>query len=159
MPVQTTYEKNQMPAFEGQRANLGLINIISKVVEGKGIPFGRAVVRGTADNQVKLPSKSGQYFMGVTEMTTAWTENSDGVYLYEEFREANIIDFGMVCAYTEQAVVPGDSVYFRHTTKKSSDIAGRFRRDSDDKNADKVVGATWETTTPAGGVGQIKLRY
>ena len=58
MPVQssTDYSAAHNAAFEGQRANLGLINIKSKVAQGSDIPFGRAVVRGTADNQAILPS-------------------------------------------------------------------------------------------------------
>ena len=122
------------------------------------IAFGRAVVRGTDDNQALLPSTTGQAFLGVTEMTTAWTEQADGDHLYEEYRKMNIIDFGMVYVYTEQSVVPGDSVYFRHTADTAPlDIVGRFRKDTSGGDADQVIGATFETTTAAGEIAIIKL--
>ena len=157
-PVQTTYEAEHDPAFEGQRANLGLINITSKVAEAGDIPFGRAVVRGTADNQAKLPTTGSQAFMGITEMTTAWAENASDLHLYEQYREMNIIDFGEVWVYTEQSVVPGDAVYFRHTADTAPlDVVGRFRKDSSGGNADLITGASFETTTAAGGIAKVNL--
>jgi len=157
-PVQTTYEAEHATAFEGQRANLGLINVTSKVAETGDIPFGRAVVRGTADNQAKLPTTGSQAFIGITEMTTAWAENATELHLYERYREMNIIDFGMVWVYTEQAVVPGDAVYFRHTADTAPlDIVGRFRKDASGADADLIVGASFETTTAAGGIALVNL--
>lgn len=158
MPVQTTYTAEHNAAFEGQRATLELTNVMSKVAEDGDIPFGRAVVRGTADNQAKLPTATGQSLMGITEMTTAWSETSSDLHLYEQYREMNIIDFGSVWVYTEQSVVPGDAVYFRHTAEASPlNIVGRFRKDSSSSNADLIQGAAFETTTAAGGIAKIKL--
>lgn len=159
MPVQTSYTAEHAAAFEGQRANLGLINILSKVVElAAGIPFGRAVVRGTADNQCLLPTATGQDFLGFTEMTTAWAEGSSDLHLYERYREANIVDFGEIWLYTEQSVVPGDPVYFRHTADTAPlDILGRVRKDASGGDADLIQGATFETTTAAGGIAKIKM--
>lgn len=157
-PVQTSYEAEHAAAFEGQRAELGLINISSKVAQDGDIPFGRAVVRGTADNQAKLPTAGSQAFMGITEMTTAWSENASDLHLYEQYREMNIIDFGMVWVYAEQSVVPGDAVYFRHTAAGSPlDVVGRFRKDSGGGNADLITGASFESTTAAGGIALVNL--
>lgn len=161
MPVQgsTEYTAEHAAAFEGQRANLGLINIISKVVElAAGIPFGRAVVRGSADNQCLLPTATGQDFLGFTEMTTAWAENPSDLHQYERYREANIIDFGEVWLYTEQSIVPGDPVYFRHTAAAAPlAILGRVRKDTGGGNCDLIQGATFESTTAAGGIAKVKL--
>jgi len=157
-PVQTSYAAEHAAAFEGQRADLGLINISSKVAQDGDIPFGRAVVRGTADNQAKLPTAGSQAFMGITEMTTAWAENASNLHLYERYREMNIIDFGMVWVYTEQSVVPGDAVYFRHTADTAPlDIVGRFRKDASGADADLITGASFETTTAAGGIALVNL--
>lgn len=161
MPVQTStdYLAAHVAGFEGQKVDLELTNITSKVVEtALGIPFGRAVVRGTADNQTKLPTATGQAFVGVTEMTSAGVEDADAVHQYEYQREANIIDFGKLYVYTEQSVVPGNAVYFRHTADTAPlDVVGRFRKDASGTDADLIQGATWETTTAAGGIGIIKL--
>lgn len=158
MPVQTTYASVRPVAFEGMRANLGLTNITSKVAEDSAVPFGRAVTRGTADNQCKLPTATGEDFLGVSEMTSAWSENSDDLHVYEEYREVNIVDFGSIWVYTEQSVVPGNSVFFRHTADTAPlDVLGRFRKDSSGGDADQVLGATFETTAAAGELARIKL--
>jgi hypothetical protein len=160
MPVQgaSDYNATHDPGFEGQKVDLQLTNIVSKVAEGGDIPFGRAVVQGTADAQAKLPSATGQTFLGITEMTTAWAENASNLHVYDQYREMSIIDFGEVWVYTEQSVVPGDAVYFRHTAEAAPlAIVGRFRKDSSGGNADLVQGAKWNTTTAAGAIGKIKL--
>jgi len=157
-PVQTAYEAEHAPAYEGQRSSLVLTNIISKVAEGSAIAFGRAVVRGTEDNQAQLPSATGEDFMGVTEMTTAWSEGADDLHQYDENREMNIIDFGDVWVYTEEAVVPGDDVFFRHTADTAPlDVIGRFRKDNSGGDADQIPGATFETTAGAGELAKIHL--
>jgi len=69
----------------------------------------------------------------------------------------NIIDFGRMYAVCEDGCVPGDDVFFRHTTGTGTTI-GAFRTDDDTNTADQVAGATWETTTSAGGLGIIQLR-
>lgn len=158
MPVQTAYTAEHAAAFEGQRSNLGLTNITSRVAQGGDIPFGRAVVRGTADNQAKLPTGASQGFLGITEMTTAWAENSSDLHLYPEYREMNIIDFGEIWVYTEQSVVPGDAVYFRHTADTAPlDIVGRFRKDSSGGDAELITGAAFQTTAAAGGIAKVKM--
>lgn len=158
MPVQTSYEAEHSAAYEGQRSDLGLINITSKVAQAGDIPFGRAVVRGTADNQAKLPTAGGQGFLGITELTTAWSENASNLHLYSQYREMNIIDFGEVWVYTEQSVVPGNAVYFRHTADTAPlDVVGRFRKDASGADAELIVGASFETTTAAGGIAKVKL--
>ncbi|RLB93612.1 MAG: hypothetical protein DRH26_03490 [Deltaproteobacteria bacterium] len=158
MPVQTSYTAEQVAAFEGQRANLGLTNITSKAAQAGDIPFGRAVVRGTADNQAKLPTAGSQGFLGITEMTTAWSENASDLHLYEQYREMNIIDFGLIWVYTEQSVVPGNAVYFRHTADTAPlDILGRFRKDTSGGDAELITGASFESTTAAGGIALVNL--
>lgn len=157
-PVQTSYTAEMAAAFEGQRSNLGITNVTSRVAESGDIPFGRAIVQGTADNQGKLPTATGQVFIGVSEMTTAWSENASDLHLYSQYREMNIIDFGEVWVYTEQSVVPGDDAYFRHTADTAPlNIVGRFRKDASGGDADQVIGAKWMTTTAAGGIGKVKL--
>lgn len=158
MPVQTAYEAEHGAAYEGQRVDLGLINITSKVAQAGDIPFGRAVVRGTADNQAKLPTAGSQGFLGITEMTTAWSENASNLHLYSQYHEMNIVDFGEVWVYTEQSVVPGDAVYFRHTADTAPlDITGRFRKDASGADAELITGASFESTTAAGGIAKVKL--
>lgn len=156
--IQTSYSAAHDPGFEGQRVDLQLTNIDSKTCEDGNIAFGRAVVRGTGDDQAKLPTATGQAFLGITEYTSAGNETSSGLHLYEQYKEANILNFGQIYAYTEESVVPGNAVYFRHTADTAPlDVVGRFRKDASGGDADLITGATWETTTAAGGIGIINL--
>ena len=156
-PVQTTYSAEHAAAVAGQRSDFGLVDIVSKVAEGSDVNFGLAVVRGTGDKQAKLPSAAGQSFLGVTEYTTAWAANASDIHLYAENREMNILDLGRIYVVTEQAVVPGDPVFFRHTAP-GAEVVGAFRKDADTANADQIQGASFESTTGAGGIAQIQLR-
>lgn len=159
-PVQSSndYQARHEEGYEGQRIDFQLVNITSKTIEGANVAFGRAVVRGTGDEQVVLPSAAGEDFMGITEYTSAGLVQVDGSHEYEVNREANILDLGPIYVYTETAVVPGDSVFFRHTAGIAPlDIVGRFRNDADTANADQIPGATFESTTAAGGIAKIKL--
>lgn len=158
MPVQTTYEAEYPVALEGQRTNLGLTNITSKAAEDSDIAFGRAVVRGTGDDQAKLPTGASQGFLGITELTSAWSIGSDNLHEYSENREMNIINFGEIWIYTEQSVVPGDAVYFRHTADIAPlNVIGRFRKDASGGDAELIVGASFESTAAAGEIAKINL--
>lgn len=157
MGVQTTYEAELTAAQEGQRVDLGLINIISRVVEdAAGIQFGRAVVRGTDESQCQLPSAAGEDFLGITQYTSAWTQDNDGLHEYTQYREANIIDFGMIWVSPEVSVVPGEPVYYRHTATGSEEY-GALRNDDDSGDATLIVGATFESTASAAGIAIVRL--
>ena len=155
-PIQNSYAAIHAAAFVGQRADFGLFDIQSKAAE-VDVPFGLAIVRGSADDTCKLPTVAGQAFLGISEYTTAWAADSSDVHFYEKYREVNIVDFGRVHAICEDGCVPGDPVFFRHTTGTGT-LIGSFRTDADTATADQIAGATWETTAAAGGLAIIQLR-
>jgi hypothetical protein len=161
MPVQSSndYKAIHGAGFEGQIVDLQLKNITSKVVEvSTGIPFGRAVVRGTGDNGIVLPSSATDAFIGLSVMTTDGVESVDGVHQYEYQREANVLDVGIMYLYTETSVVPGDPVFFRYTAKTAPlDIVGRVRKDADTASAKQIIGATFESTGVAGDLVKVKI--
>lgn len=147
MPVQTSYG-NLPVAFNGQIADINPNEIISKVAEGN-IGFGYPVVRGTSENQGKIPSATGQKFIGVCAYTLGAYSSSDDVSKVEDTRIANVLRSGYVWVTTEQAVVAGDPVYFVHTA-----TVGKFRKDANTDKADAITGATFET---AAGIGELVL--
>lgn len=159
MSVQTTYESNISAAYEGQLANLEQNNnVISKYCEGSAIDYGRAIVRGTEDEQVVLPSATGQKFMGITVYTTEGVIEPDDERTYKQYNAAGILREGLIWGYTEQSVVPGDPVFFRHTADAAPlDVIGRFRKDLDTDKADQIEGATFESTATAGELVLIRL--
>ena len=159
MPVQTTYIDPRIKGFEGQVADFGLKNNFSKACElAAGISAGRAVVRGTADGQALLPTATGQELLGFTNLTSAGVSTSAGVHLYEENESMNILDIGPIYLFTEQSVVPGDKVFYRHTSKGGNTVIGRVRKDADVNTADEIQEATFESTTAAGALALVWLR-
>jgi hypothetical protein len=159
MPVQTSYLANHLPGFEGQEGDFGLRNKFTRACElAAGINFGRAVVRGTADDQATLPTASGQDFMGFTNYTSAGSADGSDEHLYQQYTSMNIMDYGPIWLYTEQSVVPGDRVFFRHTARGGNTVIGRVRKDADVNTADEVQNATFESTTSAGAMALVWLR-
>ena len=156
-PVQTAYQATLDAAFEGQKTDLGMVDIISKLAEGGDIDFGRAVVRGTDDGSAILPSVTGEDFLGVTEYTTAWAANASDIHLYQQYREMNIVRVGRIWVWTEQAVVPGDPAFFRYAAGAGGTVIGRFRKDVDTASADAIPGATFESTAGAGSLAILQL--
>lgn len=157
-PVQTAYEANHEPAFAGMRADLGLVDIISKAAEGSDINFGLAVVQGTADDQAILPADAAGLFLGVTEYTTAWAANASDVHLYEENREMNILGFGRVWVVCEDGCVPGDDAFYRYAAGAGGTVIGAFRTDVDTASAAAVPGGTFRSTAAAGELAILQLR-
>lgn len=145
--VQTTY--GDMPvAYAGQLADINPQEIISVMAEGD-ISFGYPVVRGTADGQGKIPSATGQNFLGVNVYTIGAYSSTDDITKTNDTEIASVVRSGYVWVTTEQAVVAGDPVYFVHTA-----TVGKFRKDANTDKADAITGATFEG---AAGVGELVL--
>jgi hypothetical protein len=159
MTVQLSYTAEQVKAFEGQRADFGIIDIISKSAEGSNIYPGRAVVQGTEDGQAKLPSALGEEFVGITEYTTAGErETIGGDFYYLENKEMNVIDVGRVWVYAETSVTYGDKVFYRFTANIAPlDVIGRFRNNSDTGRAIEIKGAKFISTAGAGELALVWL--
>ena len=155
MPIQTVYPGDMSAGFEGQIADINPSEIISKVAEGN-INFGLAVVRGTSDQQGILPSATGDEFIGVSAYTLAAYASADDESKIEDEKIANLLRRGYIWVKTEQAVVPGNPVFFRHTTGTGT-VIGAFRKDADTAKADAIVGATFESTAAIGGIALIRI--
>ncbi len=155
--VQTSYDSEHAEGFVGQFADLQLTNVFSRSVETAEIDFGLAVVRGTADDQCILPSATGQSFLGITARTIAGTADTAGDRKYQVGESANILDEGVIYAICEDGCVPGDDVFFRHTTGTGT-VIGALRTDADTATADQIPNAVWETTTAAGEIGRVKFK-
>ena len=158
MSVQTTYERYHDSAFEGQFVNILNDKVRSKAAE-EAIPFGRAIVIGTSENQTKLPSASTDIFLGISGHTSAWSVNSEGVHQYEALREVNYIDDGDIWVKTEQAVVYGDPVFYRFA-ENTGDVLGAFRKDADNDGSNdtaKRINAIFTKSADADGLTTIRL--
>ncbi len=157
MSVQTAYALEHEEGFVGQCADLQLTNILSRSVEGAESDFGLGVVRGTADDQCILASATGGSFVGITVRTLAGIADTAGDRKYQVGESANLIDEGVIYAICEDGCVPGDDVFFRHTTGTGT-VIGALRTDADTATADQIANAVWVTITAAGEIGRVKLK-
>lgn len=138
----------------------GTQNLVERgyqLLDSTAIPVGRGVVfdasnSSTSGTAVKLPSATGQKFMGIARINPLIQE-IDGAMQYVTGEEVTVVEQcpnGVWVTATE-AVTPADPVYMQHTTN-SGRLPGTFRKDSDSSNADLVDGATlrWADSFGAG---------
>lgn len=123
------------------------------------IPFGRAVVRGTAgERSGTLPSATGQRFEGVSERIHSGVDpvNADAGE-YVPFSNMTIGYRGTWWVEVEEAVSLADNVFFRHTAGAGGTILGQFRTDADTASADQVSNARWMSETDGPGIALLAL--
>ncbi len=167
MPIQTTYPENMPLGLEGQLADDGGDRHTRAYVEENGVEyfFGRAVERGTADDEYVSPLGTLADFLGVTTRTQA-TELSSlppGATLeaIPATKPANVLSKGRVIVFPENAVAPGDSVFYRfQNTGVDPEGQGRFRSDNDAASGDVVevtAGARWLSSAAAGEAAILEL--
>jgi len=101
--------------LEGQLADINPIRVVSGVIEqAAGIDFGRGVIRGTDDDQIKLPSSSSDTLRGITIHSHNFEMDINSVAIMKDTEIASVLQEGAVLISPEDAVVPTDSVYCRY---------------------------------------------
>ena len=143
MAVQTTYDDRHAIGYEGQLADMGHRDIITKLAETNDTGFGLAVIQGTGDDQAKIGA-AGE-FVGITCRDV--TLPADNLDKYKTGENMSIMRQGVMFVTAVDAVVPGDAVYRSATGALSKTAAGNTLID----------GATWRTTTAAGDIGKIRI--
>lgn len=136
--------------FEGQCQSTADRTISTSTSDTDEIPFGRAVVRDTAgasDKSVKLPSGSGDVFVGITLYQQNHVDNTDtnGEQAWQVDVEFPTLYIGQVWVKPEETVAPEDPVFFRHTSGGGGSVLGKFRKDADTASATQAKNARYVT--------------
>lgn len=108
-PFQSTYSATQGVGLEGGLVNGEEFNAFSRTVEtAAGIKFGRPVAKGAADRGIILHA-AGQTFLGVTRRNPALAPSSNGTNgdAYAQYKDASVVDFGVIWGKAGVAVVAG----------------------------------------------------
>jgi len=161
--IQTSYDFTTRAAIEGLQANLSLNDVQAKIAEDI-VPFGRAVVRGSTDNAVKLPEADDELFVGISLLRYG-AENPlvapgidpSSLTEYNQFDAMAVLSTGYVWVFTEENVTPGSPVYYRYEASGGNTELGRFRTTEEEDKTLLLEGATFETTTLAGNLALIRL--
>lgn len=150
MSVQTTYGLI-VKAVAGQLVDMYFNEVVSKLVEdAAGMNFGKAVVQGTADEQVKLGI--GSFGICVRELTREADSRGTGATTkYLQNNAAAVMRQGHIYVELITAaapVSPGDAV----AALANGDIVATGTALSTD-----ITGATFEASAAAGDIVEIRL--
>lgn len=154
---QLSYTNAPEAAYEGQMADSGAKDIISKTAD-TDISFGLFVSLGSGDNNCKLPAASGDVggtTFGVTIRAASREPNGDVGYLEND--TVAILNKGRVWMRVEDAVTAGDDVYVRHTANGAGKDPGQVRSDADTAKAVQLTRAKFATSAGAGELVVVEL--
>lgn len=129
----------------GAIANTENKNIISRTVQGAaGIPFGRAVVQGTADKTVRAATTGDTTFVGVTVLDRTARDLTAGGFVEKE--TARILEEGVIWVEVTAAVKAGDAAAVDLATGKFNKAGAAF------------AGAIFDTSAAAGALAQLRIK-
>jgi hypothetical protein len=119
--IQTSYPLYQAEFTEGAIPDQRPRTVASKLVEtAAGIGFGKAVIRGTADNQIKV-SAAGGSLLGITVVDN--TQVATAADVYPQYATAAVMQKGPVVVIASVAVADGDPVYVVPATGLFTNVA------------------------------------
>jgi hypothetical protein len=128
--------------------------ITTKVAEGAA-KFGRALVRGTADDEAKTPAAGTDKFIGVAGHSFEATDLDDEAYAEKD--PLACIETGIVMVYVEEAVSPSDPVRMRHTAVTGKE-AGSFCKTADPARTSLVTSAEFKGSTSGAGLVPLYVK-
>lgn len=130
----------------------------SKILEvDEVVPPGSFVVKGTSDDEVKLPSGAGGIYIGVVFNGGGRVIDQDTGLIgdYGQFNRVTVATERVFYVFSEEAVTYGATVFVRHTAGGGGSQLGVARTDADTASAEAIDAKFHETTT---GAGLVKVR-
>jgi len=157
--AQTSYSEDLAVAYEGMLADLNNNNdvVTAHSEEASSFPYGTAVVKGTADDQMLLPTGAA-LLLGITAHSHANEVGSDDLNLVDPAKAANVLHAGRIYVKLESssgAVSKGDALFVRIANPAASPAdegLGRFRNDADAGDALAATGVRAFTSGTGGDV-------
>jgi hypothetical protein len=152
MAYQTSYSATHAAAYAGMIATSLPYSLASGNVEAAaGVQFGKPVVVGTGDRNVKVPALSGDSkFLGVAVRSNdARLAVAADVDEYNRYDECAYLINGEVWVTVGENVADGDPVYF-------SALDGTWLKAAA-TDAHLIAGAMWMTTATNGNLAKLRL--
>lgn len=157
---QLTYSESAEDAFAGMLGDSGDNDIFSRANgEGAAVEFGVAVTVGTDTfKQFELPDAGGDAILGVLAhrhtQDRALLSGTEGL---KDKEDGDVLRKGRIWVRVEEAVAPGEAVYFRHTASGPNTFLGRFRNDADTATATLVANASWVKGSSGAGIALLDI--
>lgn len=164
----TDYKVEFDPGIPGSPSSGLRADIRGKYNASGGVlAYGRAVVQGTNPKDVILPASDKTDFVGIVLRTYFYedAQGSDLAYGYPAKTEIDVVTSGDIWVEVEEAVEPGDPVYFRKESKGANTVVGKFRK-TDDRvtvgdaataTAVLITNARWLTKTAGAGIASLNI--
>lgn len=150
--IQTTYLQTIAPAYEGMIADSRDQTILSLQLESAaGVGFGKVVVKGTADRQVRV-SEASRAFRGITVAThfAGFAAGAQGTKdTYDQYETLPVLVLGPIWVMASVAVAVGDLVYYVPATGVLTNVS---------TSNTQILDAMWETSTSGAGLAVISLK-
>lgn len=154
-----TFNQYAGVAYEGQIEDFSMSDLITFVVETAPVPYGRAVIQGTADMGGKLPGTAGAFVIGVSVMQPVavagsyltGSNNTAGnpVGSRPVGQESTALAYGRIWVKTVAGSTPGQPVYIVPNTGEFTNAASGNM---------SFPGATFLRTAAAGAFTTIQVR-
>jgi len=129
-----------------------ILTYASTTENGGDIPFGFGVAQGSTATLARLPTASGDTYLGITVLDQTQEVQADDTHEYTAGSAMAILRQGRIWVNVEDAVTAGGDVYVRYAASANGDQLGAIRSDGDSSSAAQLTGAVFATTqaTPGG---------
>lgn len=160
--MQLSYSTDMSPAREGQLADTGNNDVMTKENTATAIFFGKFVSRGAADKSCIRPAAAADITdakkaLGVAISHQALESSATGDPEYPVNSAVNVLKKGRVWVEVEEAVTPLDPVYVRYAAGAGGTVLGSFRMSADTATAGLLAGAKYLSTAAAAGLALLEL--
>lgn len=152
---------------DGATGDLSIAATTANVLAGKNIPFGKAVVRGSGFEKVKLPDAASQTFRGISifsgsignpKVDATGTGQTTGEPVYKPTDQCALLRRGrIIVAYEGAAPGVSDAVYFRQTISDATTQTLGALTVVNDAETDPVPNAEWVSLLPQAGLAVIEI--
>lgn len=154
--VQPNYNATMERGYEGALADTRPSDIISRVCEPASIGFGKAVIKGTADNEVTLGAAG--LFVGITLRDITLPAANEDVYLAGN--TVGVVAKGTIFAKALANVLAGDKVFRTSAGGLTNVIGARTASSAAKAGGNAANTGTMGAVTVSGDIpnGVYKLR-
>lgn len=156
MAYNETYADDLAVAYEGQVADLGLHDIISRTVEDvAGIGFGKPVKQGVQPRGVTATVTGTLDIIGITVRNVATANDGTNIDLHPQYDGVGIMRKGVIWARVTDAggVVAGDPVWMARATGLFSNA------DLGSGGSIRLAGARWESPAANNGLARMRVDF
>jgi len=159
MPILSNTDITKRPLLPGTviTAEPAVIRTAFNTSSNK-LEFGTGVARGTADDEVIVPSATGFIFFGVLSASPlekrAENTSAAGILAYPAKSVVSVCRRGLIAVFVDSDCVQGQPAYLIHTAS-AGQVPGHFRKNN--TGADLVPNALFWKTLTGPGIGVIAL--